>query len=194
MQASTHDFKPKALDIQAFARAGAQMHGSTALAEMPRLAACSHGVGEEHPAPLSAQVHWQAQGELRERVGSPAEIWLHIQAQASLPLTCQRCLQATEQALSVDRSFRFVSSESEAAEEDADAEEDVLVLNRKFKLLELVEDELLLDLPVIARHDVCPDPLPLPAGDLEMDEDPTEPAPNPFAMLEALKKPRPGGH
>ena len=195
MQARTNDFKPQMLDIQAFARASGQLQGSVALSTMPRLAECAHGASEpEHHVPLDAQVEWQARGELRERAGCQPEVWLHLQAHTVLPLTCQRCLQATAQPLGLDRWFRFVASESEAAALDEDAEEDVLVWGRQFRLMELIEDELLLDLPVIARHDTCPDPLPMPADTLEESDETETQAPNPFAMLEQLKKPRPGGH
>ncbi len=87
-----------------------------------------------------------------------AEIWLHLRADAVLPLTCQRCLGPVEVALAVDRSFRFVADEELAAAEDELAEEDVLALSRSFDLVELVEDELLMEMPLAPRHEVCPDP------------------------------------
>lgn len=190
MQPRSPDFKPERLDVQAFARAGAQMAGTLALAQLPRLAASAHGADDPEAQPPEGEVHWQAEGEWRERVGSAPQVWLHLTAHATLPLTCQRCLQSVVQPLEVDRWFRFVASEDEAAEQDAEAEEDVLVSSRQFKLLELVEDELLLDLPVIARHDVCPQPLPDAATPAQEPED--EGRPNPFAALEALKKGRRG--
>ena len=53
---------------------------------------------------------------------------------------------------------------------------------------ELIEDELLLALPLVPRHDVCPAPLPRAF----VEDDPaTDPADNPFAALAALKNDRP---
>ena len=68
-----------------------------------------------------------------------------------------------------------------------DSEDDVLALTRALDLRELVEDELLLALPIVPRHEVCPEPLPQPADDAA----PAEPAPHPFAALAALKRTKP---
>ncbi len=68
----------------------------------------------------------------------------------ALPASRSKCRS------SVDRSFRFVADEDTAAALDDEAEEDVLALSRSFDLLALVEDELLMALPVVPRHEVCP--------------------------------------
>jgi uncharacterized protein len=192
MQARSSDFKAERLDVQAFARAAGELAGTTPIAAMTRLSASAHAPEDGAPLATEGEVRWTATGQLRTRVGTPPQVWLHVTADTALTMTCQRCLQPVSEPLAVDRWFRFVASENEAAEQDAEAEEDVLVLNRQFRLLELIEDELLLALPVIARHDVCPQPLPLdeaPADVAEVDE-----RPNPFAALEALKKPTRRGH
>lgn len=193
MQARSSDFKAERLDILAFARAGAELSGNTPLSAFSRLCESAHGADTADGAPPASEVQWHAHGEWRERIGSPPQVWLHITAHTALPMTCQRCLSAVDEGLDVDRWFRFVNSETEAAEQDADAEEDVLVVSRQFKLLELLEDELVLALPLIASHDICPEALPMQAepDDTEL---PAEAKPNPFAVLEALKKPgRRGG-
>ncbi|HRD84304.1 MAG TPA: DUF177 domain-containing protein [Rubrivivax sp.] len=85
--------------------------------------------------------------------------WLHLEAQACLEMQCQRCLGAVVVALSVDRDFRFVMGEDEAARQDEQSDEDVLPLARELDLQALVEDELILALPLVPRHDRCPSPL-----------------------------------
>jgi uncharacterized protein len=62
----------------------------------------------------------------------------------------------------------------------------VLVLAKTFNLLELVEDELLMAMPPVAKHDVCPKAVKLQAVDADFAEEPTE-KPNPFAVLQQLK-------
>ena len=62
----------------------------------------------------------------------------------------------------------------------------VLALSRSFDAIELIEDELLLSLPLVPRHEVCPVPLPRPVDDLSHAEG--DERPNPFAALAALKK------
>ena len=101
-------------------------------------------------------VHWQARGELRNpRHVQPAGLAApegRCRAAADLP-----ALPApVDVPLAVDRSFRFVADEATAAAEDDESEEDVLALSRSFDLLELIEDELLMELPVAPRHEVCP--------------------------------------
>jgi uncharacterized protein len=131
----------------------------------------------------SGDVSWAASGEERPAAGGEPELWLHLTAQSSVTLQCQRCLKAFQFGLSVDRRFRFARTEEEAEKLDAELEEDVLALQPRMNLQELAEDELILALPIVARHDgACPEPLPVRLDDA-LDNDP----PNPFAALAALK-------
>ena len=164
-------FSPKQLDLAALAQAAATIEGCDALTRYPRLRA------EASTGDTTAVVQWQAQGELR---GPEAQVWLHLQVQTTLPLICQRCLQAVEQTLTVQRAFRFVADEATAAALDAQSEDDVLVQERNFDLHALIEDELLLALPLIARHQVCAQPLVVQVADAGFA---APGAPSPFAAL-----------
>jgi uncharacterized protein len=93
--------------------------------------------------------------------------------------------------LEVDRSLRFVADEASAAELDAEVEEDVLALTHTLDLKTLVEDELLLVLPVVPRHETCPEPLPVPGAETAGEPEARQ---NPFAALQALKRERSGGN
>ena len=157
------------------------MSGEWALDDLARLAGSVLGA-----EPESAPVYWQAEGEHRPVTGGEPEIWLHLSAQACVNMRCQRCLGAMAVALDVDRWIRFVRDASQAEALDAELEEDVLELERQMDLRELVEDELLLELPLVPRHDLCPEPLPM-AEEPEQAEAPPA-RPNPFAALAQLKK------
>ena len=109
-------------------------------------------------------------------------IWLDLTAHADLPLTCQRCLKTMPVSLNVDQRVRFVETEAQAEAEDEEAEEDVLALTPEFDLLALVEDELILAVPLVALHGECS-----PEGYDPAVEEPPEKT-NPFAVLAALKK------
>jgi uncharacterized protein len=129
-------------------------------------------------------VDWTAQFEARTQPGGAREPWLHLQAQARVWRDCQRCLQPVALDLAVDRSFRFVTDEDTAAALDADSDEDLLALSRQFDLRALLEDELLLELPLVPRHEACPEPLAAavePASEVASE--------HPFAALAALKRP-----
>jgi uncharacterized protein len=86
----------------------------------------------------------------------------------------------------VSRRFRFVAGEAAAAQLDAESEDDVLALTRDFDLQELVEDELLLALPIVPMHAECPEPLPRSETDHKRDA-----VPNPFAVLASLRRETP---
>lgn len=181
MKPRPHD--PLRLDVAALAAEASELSGAWPTADLPRLS-------DSQTAPqdgLAAAVTWLARGELRKVTGSEPEIWLHLRADARVWLTCQRCLQPFEQALSIDTAVRFVRDEAEAEALDAEVEEDVLALPRSLDLRGLVEDELLLALPLVPRHARCPQPLPLPSDSQASDE----PRVNPFAVLQSLK-PKPG--
>lgn len=171
------------LDARAFAEAGACLNGDIALGEFERLLA------ERHPeATAVAQVRWSAQGALRPGPGGAPSVWLHLRATLDLAIACQRCLGPVVVPLAVDRWFRFVADEATAAAEDNDSEEDVLALEPKPDLLTLIEDELLMDLPLVPMHGVCPAPLQHLAAEpaVPMDDPPSRP--HPFAELAKLRK------
>jgi len=140
-------------------------------------------------AQADSVIDWSASGALLLASSAEPEVWLHLRAEVAVTLQCQRCLQAVMQPLVVDRRLRFVRSEAEAERLDEASDDDVLVLLPRLDLHDVVEDELILALPLVPRHeDACPEPLPMPIDDLP-DE---EPAPNPFAALAALRNSRRG--
>jgi uncharacterized protein len=198
MKMIRHD--PMRLDMAAFAAEAAVLAGHWPGADLGRLA-------ESQSPPQDgalADVAWQAQGERRPLPAGEPEVWLAVQATAPVWLTCQRCLQPLALTLTLDRQLRFVLGESQAEAMDAELEDDVLALPRWLDLRELVEDELLLALPLVPRHDTCPQPLPVAVGQSEAlagaegsgpwpegrsDGVPDEfsDRPNPFAVLRGLK-------
>jgi len=179
------DLIPSAhLDVGAFARTGGALAGRAPLSVFARVAQDCHG------AAADVEVVWSARGELRSDELDQPQAWLHVRATTELPLTCQRCLDAVQTPLVVDQWFRFVASEEIAAAQDDDAAEDLLVLDGEFNLCELLEDELVLALPLIPSHTVCPSQPVLSVQDAAFDT-PSE-KPNPFSVLAKLKSPKVG--
>jgi uncharacterized protein len=180
-----------ALDIAAFCRDGAELKGQSALASMPRLVLGLSAV------PADALADWRAQGALKAVMGGAAEMWLHLQGEAKVLLQCQRCLQDMSEPVTVDRRIRFVRSESEATRLDEESEDDVLALVPRLDLHSLLEDELILGLPLVPMHATCPQPLQPVGADSPSAgaQGPlAEETPHPFAALAALrtKLPKPG--
>jgi uncharacterized protein len=178
---------PRRLDVAAFARAEGVLEGELPAADLPRLAASALPADDGVAVP---PVRWRAEGSLRPVTGGEPEFWLRLEAEGSVRLQCQRCLQPVAEPLAVDRRFRFVRGEDEAARLDEELEDDVLALERSFDVVELLEDELLLALPLVPRHETCPQPLPMAAQPVEPARDER---PHPFAALQALRKDRTPG-
>lgn len=179
------EFSPRHLDVRVFAQAQGQLSGPSPFEGFARL------MDEAGAAGAGRQVDWVAQGEQPVDVSGASQTWLHLRAHATVPLTCQRCLEPVAIELNVERSFRFVATEAQAEQEDELSEEDVLVWSRDFDLLGLVEDELLMELPLVPRHDRCPGEVRLEAQDDAFEEASRE-RPQPFAALARLKTPGSG--
>ena len=177
----TKEHSPDRLDVKAFAQAGAHLSGHDTLLRYQRLAEEARGL---HP---DLRVDWSADGEIRSTHGLGAETWLRLKADATVPLICQRCLQPVDVPLQVDREFRFVADEATAEALDDDCEEDLLALRRDFNLRELIEDELIMALPIVPRHDECPQPVQLASSDADFAAASAS-VPNPFAALAGLAK------
>jgi len=174
---------PRRLDVAVLAAAHGELSGEWPLAELDRLAGSVLGA-----EPEGSPIHWQAEGDQRSVTGGEPEVWLHLTAQACVNMRCQRCLGALAVPLDLDRWVRFVRDAAQAEALDAELEDDVLELQRYTDLGELIEDELLLALPLVPRHEECPEPLPM--GD-PVDPEPAADAPperpHPFAALAQLK-------
>ena len=181
------------LNMQAFAREGVPLIETIALQNMERLA---HEVQALEP---DLMLNWEARAELRPGSGTEEEVWLHLLVTTSVPLTCQRCMGTVATPLEVDQWYRFVATEEIAMAEDDESEEDLLVMEPHFDLLAVLEDELLMALPLVPMHEECPvtpvmqvgeDVL---AGGKTVNNENGEQAsagekPNPFAVLAQLKK------
>ena len=72
--------------------------------------------------------------------------------EAELELRCQRCLNPVKHRIRSDFRFGLITSEEEA-EFLPKEYEPLLVTESEQSLIELVEDELLLSLPIVAKHD-----------------------------------------
>ena len=180
------------LNMQAFAHEGVPIVEATPLRNMERLAQEVQGLG------LDLTVSWKAIAELRPGLQAEENVWLHLTANTLVPLTCQRCMDTVGIPLEIDQWYRFVATEAIAMAEDDESEEDLLVMEPVFDLLAVLEDELLMALPLVPMHAECPvAPVmqageealsPQTGGDSEIPENRhLGEKPNPFAVLAQLK-------
>ncbi|MDR5814031.1 YceD family protein [Caballeronia sp. LZ033] len=206
----------RALDIFEFATSGRQAAGALRISQMPRMLAevpsdvsdvsdASDASGNPAAGEDDTVFTWQAEGstqpELQDDGVEAPQPYLRLAVHGSVWLRCQRCLSPYSQHLDVDATYRIVATEEEADEYPLDDDEvEVIVGSRQFDLIDLIEEELLLSLPLVPKHTVCPEVHEsLLSGsaegsaDDESEENSAADAadkPNPFAVLEKLK---PGG-
>jgi uncharacterized protein len=107
-----------------------------------------------------------------------------VVAEAELPLQCQRSLERFLLPVRVEQRLGLIRDESEEAGLPPDVEPALVPADGMMHLLDLVEDELILAVPVLP---VKPDSAPV---EREFTAAPEETAAaNPFAALSALKSP-----
>jgi DUF177 domain-containing protein len=108
--------------------------------------------------------------------------YLAVRVDVELPLTCQRTLEVFRQPVHVDQRLGLIDDEREEAALPP-GYEPLLIADGALNLADVIEDELILVLPVVPLK---------PGATLEWhDEVPDEPdeiEPNPFAALAKLKK------
>ncbi len=169
------------LNLRTLAQEQGVVEGRLALNELPRLESFLAG------APESSYVDWRLRGFMRNQAGGQPQPMVELQIQAELPMLCQRCLQPAMQKILDVALFRLVEDEPELTLEELEAEDEALCLQGLTDARALVEDQILLALPLVPMHDVCPQPI--VAEGLWNEPAAMRERPSPFAVLAKLKKP-----
>lgn len=143
---------------------------------MPRLVQCL------------AEPAGDASVEVEFAPGSAGRAVVRGQAAATVRLVCQRCMENVDWPLEASFSLALVHDDDEAAALPAEYEP-LLWLDGSGSLAALVEDELLLALPAVARHSDPAECGPV-AGMAESESGEEERQDNPFSVLSQLKSGR----
>lgn len=107
---------------------------------------------------------------------------------AVVNMECQRCMGPMQVPVDGDISVGFVASDDQARNL-AEAYEPCVLTEDIAALIDLVEDELILALPIVSVHpDKACQPWFEQEGNQQVENAPVEEKENPFAVLEALKK------
>jgi uncharacterized protein len=162
----------KVIDAFEFCRLNERLEGEVAVADLARVV--------QDTVDTSGAIAWSLQGGR----DSHGHAQLTLSASGSVRLMCQRCL--TPFAFDVQSETVLVlardESEVDAVEALIDDESiDVIAGSHSMKVIELVEDEVLLALPLSPRHEVCPDAEAAEALKKAEKE-------SPFAVLKNLKQ------
>lgn len=181
------------VDAYQLASQGRTVQGQVALARLARLV---DGMPEQAGGE-AGQVDWSVRGAIGRGAGKTGVIGgqplLHLRVRASLRLECQRCGELFTYPVDAENVLQLVESEEDLDDDLGDMQDeelaaslpDKVVGSRHFDLLAQVEDELILSVPYVPRHEVCPG---APARAGEASQEPALERPSPFAVLEQLKR------
>lgn len=163
---------PEILDPWRMVQARRIFEGSLPIAQFARLAG---SLAEDH-----GQVSYNVEFGTDEF----GVAYLDLRAEAELSMICQRTLQVFVQPIALNERLGLISEESREASLP-EGYEPLLVLDGQLQLKDVIEDELILALPLVALSPGAPlDQVPVTA-EPELDVD--QPS-NPFAVLGQLKK------
>jgi uncharacterized protein len=155
-----------------FCRLKENRTGRFAVSDLPRLA--------EETADRSGDIEWNAEGSVLAS-GHPR---IKLSVSGTIGLICQRCL--TPYGFRLDSGSTIVLARSEEGVDELesfldDDSIDVIAGDTPINLAELIEDEILLTLPVSPKHEQCP-------STQALDKLKNAAKPSPFAVLKDLKR------
>lgn len=160
------------IDAFEFCRRKEYLEGEIAVADLPRVA--------KESVDRFGAVRWSLQGG-SNGLGHPQMV---LSVAGSVQLLCQRCLTPFVFDIGSESVLILAKDEGSADEIEAllaDESIEVIVGSRVLNVVELVEDEVLLAIPLSPKHDACPDQL-VPGA--SQDAMPL----SPFAVLKNLKQ------
>lgn len=159
------------------AQSGKRFSGRLALSRFGRLAgSLAKPLAREDAVDYSIEL-------CRNEDGKPV---IRGRVRGALPQVCQRCLETFR--LPVDRAFNVVLITDPAEEKLlGDSENARLVPDGEMRLADLLEDEMILALPLVPRHPASGE-CRMPAFDEAEPEAKPDNEPGPFDKLEKLKR------
>lgn len=160
---------PILIDPLAFARDGASLQNERTVASLAKRV-------HELLASDAGVVKFSVEG-FHDRLLRPS---LRYRLAVTLSVDCQRCLTPMPFELQSDGVITLFTKESKLEDAVAvDDELDAIMAEETFDVIALIEDEIIMGLPLSLMHDDCDtDALKRAKAD----------KPNPFAVLAALKK------
>ncbi len=146
-QADT-DFAQAVVDSLTFVREAGRLSGQIAIAALGRMA--------DSLASDAGSLKCLVRGEMDQDGNS----FLILAVSGTLQLRCQRCLESMAFALRIDKRLLLVAPggpwPDDALEDDGS---DAIEASKTLALLLLIEEEVLLALPIAPRHEVCAPPV-----------------------------------
>ena len=154
------------IDSLAFAREGGSLQGELPVSSLVRVL--------DMLADPAGELKYRVQGQMGPR-NRPQ---LTLEVDGVLSVCCQRCLEGIDYPVRIRSLLELVKDEEELTQEEIeDDSKDFLTAQKELDVVELIEDEIILDLPSAPRHESCA----LPGTRQEKAD------PSPFAVLKGFK-------
>ena len=148
------------IDAFAFCRGGEHQTGKLTLPMLPRLRAeCVSDVGEVE-WDLAGNQAGNAAGNAAGSIAARGHPILRWTINGKMQLMCQRCLTPFDFHIQSESTMLLAVSDDAADQIEASLDDDeieVIVGNKSFDILALIEDEALLAIPLSPKHEVCPE-------------------------------------
>jgi uncharacterized protein len=166
---------PIAVDPVRFAENGTDLHGIVLIKNMPRLV----------PSLFSAE--GEVEANVQFGIDQQGIKYLKGQIKAFLTMQCQRCMEAFVYEIISPFTYGMVTSDGEAATLPAQYDP-VVVSADNLNMTDMVEEELMINLPIVPMHDPkdCKVTLPIVVvADAEAEAQAKKQ--HPFKVIESLK-------
>lgn len=155
------------IDSLDFARRGGELSGEVPMAELPRM------------TDLLADSEGKISYVLRGLAGKDGNPQLELIVDGECNLRCQRCLNALTYPIKLVSKLRLVTEGEVDNTDIEDDEVDSIPAEKRLDVLALLEEELLLSLPIAPKHGL---------GECQIAVEGLNRSNNPFAVLAGLKK------
>ena len=132
----------KVIDSISFAKKSESLQGKILFSHLSRV--------QNSLAAADGEIEFSLKGKLDSRRRPNLVLRVH----GSVMMICQRCLATFSHEIDIDSQLILVTSEAQLpALDDEDPDVDVVVGMEKMNVLELIEDEIILSLPLAPRHE-----------------------------------------
>jgi uncharacterized protein len=167
---------PKEIDPFRFAHNGRELEGTVDVADLSRLAGALKNT--------SGQVNISMRFDI-DATGTP---FMQGHFETTLSLICERCMGELSYPLVIDTQLGLVKNETMISRLAEQYEPWLIEDNEQVDPVSIVEDELILALPLVPKHDYncLPEEVWFSGDKEEIEAEPDKPA-SPFAVLSALK-------
>ncbi|MDR0578233.1 MAG: YceD family protein [Candidatus Accumulibacter sp.] len=159
------------IDSVAFAREGGLLQGKLPVGDLARTLDMLAG--------SEGDLVYRVEG----RLGPRDRPQLLLEIDGGLSVRCQRCLDGIDYPVRIRGVLELVGNEEELTQEEIeDDSKDFLTAQKELDVMALIEDEIILDLPVAPRHESCA----LPDAGRWLERVPPE-GTSPFSILKGLR-------